>query len=521
MNGIYQDSDESSNSEDADVNTQNLQNEIKRQRLITSPQLNFEHNSETEDSDLNIERNNIVNEPSTSFHHQNIPQVQIVENSETEDSLQVTEGNNNDRINISTIDDVLLQDRNNASTEVTLSEEIQNAISNQDNTSSELQDDSFINMKLSIQIFKGHSDMIQMILRDENIILSASSDTTIKVWNIQGEEICSLRGHIGPVKGITLFSIDDSKDLARKLNCCQTERIAISGSQDCSIKVWMLPSGKQVKSIYVFNGITCLFPLEDYKLLIGTESGKIEIWNILEDTNIYSIQAYDDLVLTLQFNNQHVFSLSKNGILKVWYYVNQQLEDHTQNIEFQNQNENWICFSLYDDKLYLASNEWDIYILSLAANKMEIFKKSFYSKGYFHDNYQINTMCIAEDKLLLAKYNHKSNVGCIDVYSFPDCNYNYSLIGEISFVKCISFSQLSDNNCCLITGGKELIVWNLFNANNQNDDQYNEDATSFSIVSKITNVEEEENSRSFKILKNYFKNKDSKFYSINKFCHIL
>ncbi|XP_067134732.1 myosin heavy chain kinase B-like [Centruroides vittatus] len=512
---MNQDSEDSTNSEDTDVITQNLQNEVKRQRLISS-QNDFDQHSESENLELlttstDIRNYNFIDEPSTSSHGQNIHQEQNFES----ESPQITENRENEIVNEATAVEIATQERNNSSTEETV---LSGEIENQNNTLNELQVCSIINMNLNVQILENHNDMVQVVLRDENIILSASSDTTVKVWNNQGEEICSLRGHIGPVKGIVLFSIEESKLLAKKLKCNQVEKIVVSGSQDCALKVWSLPNGKEIKSIYVFNGITCLSALEDFNVLIGTESGKIEIWNVLEEKNVFSVQAYTDGILSLLFSNQQVFSLS-NGIFKVWHCSEQKLEDFTQNIENNNQVENWMCFSLCNNKLYLANNDWDIFILDLATNKLEIFKKSFHSKGYFNENYQINTMCVAEDNILFSKYNYKINTGCIDVYLLPNCEYNCSLVGETSLIKYISFNRLSEDDICLVTGGKELIVWNLSRKSNQTNNQSKKEASRFSVTYKVTDSKEESDSGSFNGLKNYFA-KSSKF-SINKLCHIL
>lgn len=63
--------------------------------------------------------------------------------------------------------------------------------------------------------------------------MSGSEDCSVKVWNIEtGVEIATLNGHKGIVLSVAISP--DSKIIA-------------SGSGDNSIKLWSLESGKEIK----------------------------------------------------------------------------------------------------------------------------------------------------------------------------------------------------------------------------------------------------------------------------------
>ena len=48
-----------------------------------------------------------------------------------------------------------------------------------------------------------------------DLAVTASRDTTVKVWSLSsGQLVLSLRGHTGPVTGVRLLHLEDSRSLA-------------------------------------------------------------------------------------------------------------------------------------------------------------------------------------------------------------------------------------------------------------------------------------------------------------------
>ena len=65
-------------------------------------------------------------------------------------------------------------------------------------------------------------------------------DTSLKVWNASNyEEVFSLGGHTGSISAVLLIS----------------EEKAVTGSQDCSVRIWDVKSGTNllVKEIFPFK----------------------------------------------------------------------------------------------------------------------------------------------------------------------------------------------------------------------------------------------------------------------------
>ena len=99
---------------------------------------------------------------------------------------------------------------------------------------------------------EGHEDLVTDSALGPHLALTASRDTTVKVWSLTGDLVHSLRGHTGPVTGVRLLSREDNVRLAAALGLSEETKetpagLAVSASQDCCLKVWNLESGQCVR----------------------------------------------------------------------------------------------------------------------------------------------------------------------------------------------------------------------------------------------------------------------------------
>ena len=62
---------------------------------------------------------------------------------------------------------------------------------------------------------EGHEDLVVDCDLGPDLAVTASRDTTVKVWSLSsGQLVLSLRGHTGPVTGVRLLHLEDSRSLA-------------------------------------------------------------------------------------------------------------------------------------------------------------------------------------------------------------------------------------------------------------------------------------------------------------------
>ena len=65
---------------------------------------------------------------------------------------------------------------------------------------------------------EGHEDLVVDCDLGSDLAVTASRDTTVKVWSLaSGELVLSLRGHTGPVTGVRLLNMEDSQALGTVL----------------------------------------------------------------------------------------------------------------------------------------------------------------------------------------------------------------------------------------------------------------------------------------------------------------
>jgi WD40 repeat protein len=131
-----------------------------------------------------------------------------------------------------------------------------------------------------VHTLHGHSSSVTsvVITPDGQTVVSGSSDSTIKLWNLNtGQEIHTLAGHL---QGVTSIAISpDGQTLA-------------SGSKDRTIKVWNLSTQEE---IYTINGhsniITSVAICPDNKTLASaSEDTTIKLWNLRNGEEIRTLK---------------------------------------------------------------------------------------------------------------------------------------------------------------------------------------------------------------------------------------
>nr|BAJ94793.1 predicted protein [Hordeum vulgare subsp. vulgare] len=124
-----------------------------------------------------------------------------------------------------------------------------------------------------IQTFeREHSDSIRQVAfnpKDINTFASASSDHTIKFWRLNSSiSEYTLRGHSDKVNCLEFFTGDGQQYL-------------ITGSQDCTAKIWGLQEKMCVHTMDVFmSPVVSVIYLPDIQYLTtGSEDGTVHLWN--------------------------------------------------------------------------------------------------------------------------------------------------------------------------------------------------------------------------------------------------
>ena len=157
--------------------------------------------------------------------------------------------------------------------------------------------------RCTTKIFRGHSNGIMCLQFDDNILITASYDMTLKVWDIEsGAELRTLRGH---TSGIRCLQFDDTK--------------LISGSIDRSLKIWNWRTGECISTYTGHSGGVITLHFDNTILASGSMDHTIKIWNFF-DKSTFVLRGHTDWVNAVKVDSasRTVFSASDDCTVRLW-----------------------------------------------------------------------------------------------------------------------------------------------------------------------------------------------------------
>jgi WD40 repeat protein len=135
--------------------------------------------------------------------------------------------------------------------------------------------------------------------------VSASEDTTLKVWDLEtGREMRTLAGHSGPVSSVAVSldwrcAVSASRDKTLRVWDLETGRQlralaghseyvhgvavssdgrrAVSASWDNTVKVWDLETGTVVANFTNDAATLCCAFVENHTIIVGDRAGRVQV----------------------------------------------------------------------------------------------------------------------------------------------------------------------------------------------------------------------------------------------------
>ena len=164
-----------------------------------------------------------------------------------------------------------------------------------------------------VRTLTGHSDAVTgvAVSADGRLAVSASNDKTLKVWELaSGRELRTLTGHSGWVFGAAV-----SPD----------GRLAVSASGDHTLKVWELASGRKLRTLKGHsNAVRGVAVSADGRVAVsGSWDKTLKVWDVARGRELRTLTGHSNAVVgvAVSADGRLAVSASDDKTLKVWELV--------------------------------------------------------------------------------------------------------------------------------------------------------------------------------------------------------
>ncbi|MEM9264396.1 MAG: TIR domain-containing protein [Cyanobacteria bacterium P01_F01_bin.13] len=286
-----------------------------------------------------------------------------------------------------------------------------------------------------LNTLNGHSDYVNGVSfsPDGQTLVSGSADGTVKLWNLQGEELNTLNGHSDYVNGVS-FSPDG--------------QTVVSGSADGTIKLWAL-NGEVLKTLKAPNGdvISVSLSADNQTLAFASgNSGSVWLWNVNEEKP-KSLEGHNGSISFVSFSvdGQILASASEDGMVKLWTLNGEEIQSFKAHSAWINS----MSFSPDGQTLASASGDGTVKLWSLNGEELKTLK----GKGAY-----INSVRFSADGQTLASASADRT---IQLWSLQEKEIK-TIKGHSGSIDSVSFSA-DGQTIASPTGSasKTIKLWNL------------------------------------------------------------
>ncbi|KAL5014734.1 hypothetical protein ScPMuIL_009004 [Solemya velum] len=312
-----------------------------------------------------------------------------------------------------------------------------------------------------ISELEGHSDLVTCVDLCDSMLVTGSRDTTVKVWDLDDlREVHNLGGHTGTVTGVHIVPLQDSVRMSETLGTESDERLVISCSLDCNIKLWSVSTGHELRSVYTFNSVTCFaYCPFNHTVITGSDGGKIEMWGLDSGENLHSLRTHNESVTCLRVCDQRIYSASSDGVLKVFEIRDRDLaclfvsEDlHTKSrtpvtqrcIRSMAVSGDVVYFG--DDGINIKALNWKKGLVHKLSNHQEDFGVT-------------DALCCHGNILISSAYNLDNGLAYLNVRCLATEDYITTLNDDdTERMVCMACTKQAGDNVVIVTAGLQLKV---------------------------------------------------------------
>ena len=288
----------------------------------------------------------------------------------------------------------------------------------------------------------------------------------VQVWDAKsGSPLMNLRGHSNTVTCAQLLTAEESQELITQsaLNVPPTSRLALTGSSDCCLKLWDIGTGKALRSIYTYSGVTalCYLPSQQ-RCVIGSEGGKLELYSLNEEeqsTNpLFSLKTFEGPVSSIKLQSKHIVCSSSDGLISVWTINGSELNRIylSEDVKLVRQRPILCLASDQDERIFYGDEGASVKVLSWKNGRVTKLRNHLDEFGL------TNAVVATSSHLLSSAVDLDTGNSTINIRSLPGLDYLGSLNVRRSggAGRIVSLSAVEDNGQLvrIVAGGSMLTV---------------------------------------------------------------
>ncbi|KAK6588250.1 hypothetical protein RS030_6794 [Cryptosporidium xiaoi] len=152
-------------------------------------------------------------------------------------------------------------------------------------------------------------------------LFSASSDNTLKGWNIAGL-FYKNKSKNNNKNILAIYNIVAHRKEINHINISHNDKMVATSSEDKTLKLWSFPELKQLGTCKGHSSGIWQSSFSPIEKIIATASsdGSIKVWNLNTFTCIKTLQGHDGSVLQVDFlgNGIQLLSCGVDGLVKLW-----------------------------------------------------------------------------------------------------------------------------------------------------------------------------------------------------------
>ncbi|XP_069503817.1 WD repeat-containing protein 86 [Ambystoma mexicanum] len=171
-----------------------------------------------------------------------------------------------------------------------------------------------------LEVYGGHTSIVNRILVAKDYLFSGSYDRTARCWSVDtGKEVQVFQGHRNCVLTLAHFSSNEVLEEC-ELEDKQCKEFLVTGSTDCTVKIWELSSGCCYQTLRGHLGAVLCVVLDtsSKELFSGSTDYTIRRWNILTGDQLKVFNDHQGSVICLELVNRQLYSGSVDRTVKCW-----------------------------------------------------------------------------------------------------------------------------------------------------------------------------------------------------------